>query len=62
MIFQRGRYTTNQENMRARLQQHLEVFAIEGNSWAAARAASLTPDTVQAGPRGGVEFEYPLVN
>ena len=48
--------------MRARLQQHLEVFAIEGNSWAAARAASLTPDTVQAGPRGGVEFEYPLVN
>ncbi|CAL1142201.1 unnamed protein product [Cladocopium goreaui] len=24
-----------------------QVFAIEGNSWAAARAASLTPDTVQ---------------
>eukprot|EP00435_Cladocopium_sp_Y103_P041525 s257_g11.t1 len=32
----------------------LEVFAVEGNSWAAARAACLTPDTVQAGGARGV--------
>ena len=43
------------ERTRFQHQHLLEVVAVEGNSWAATRAACLTPDTVQAnGARGGV--------
>ena len=66
IIFQRGRYTTNQENMRARLHQHWRFSpsrATAGQLHVLHLWLRTQCRLAMAGPRGGRwTFEYPLVN